>query len=107
MEHELKTYGDLLEALKTFTPEQLAQKPYIFIDDAEFAEKIGSIGEYGQDIYSYDDDDENCGEIEDIKSCCKENNEEFDETKLKLMTPKGTIFLYNQWRSGFEDTKES
>src|ERR1700739_970355 len=106
-ENEIINWGDLFDVLKTFTPAQLAQKAMILIDDNSYAENISSISEIGEDIYIYNEDEDISGSLQDIKDTLSMDNEPLDEQKLRLITPKTTIFAYNAWRAGNENEIEA
>ncbi len=89
---EIKTYGDLLEALKAFTPEQLQQTASILIEDDSYSKPVTSIDPIGDDIYVNKDDDEDGGTLETLKEI---HGEEFKEEDYELGTKAGRIFLYS------------
>lgn len=92
MEHNIKTYNDLLEALKTLSPEQLNQDCSVLICDDSLAKKVDSISCITEDIYVNKSDNEDMGSLSDLEQL---HLEDFDKDDYKLCTPAGRIFIYS------------
>lgn len=92
MESNIKTYNDLLESLKLFTPEQLQQNCSVIIDDESMAKEIKSVSIISEDIYINKDDTDDLGSLKDLKEM---HREDFERDDYVLSTTAGRIFLYS------------
>ena len=87
------TWDDLSKAFGALPEDKRKEQVYISMGDEPEAIEISSLLTVSEDIYiSNDDDMEDCGTLEDLKYI---HGADFNETNYKLITPKGTAFLWD------------
>lgn len=84
-------WKDLKKFVNDLNEDQLENTVHVFIEDADVASPITEAFLMEDDIYSNEDEPEDCGSLEDLKSA---HMEDFDESQYRICTPKGTPFLY-------------
>lgn len=84
------TWQELKDFINQFPEEYLTMKVPVMFADENPARYMNEPFFIQEDVYVYDGDWENSGDLKVLK----EVNEDFDENLLQLVTKKGTPFLW-------------
>jgi hypothetical protein len=85
------TWNDLAKAIEQMPEGFRANQVCIAIDDEDIFRRVAGLETMREDIYVNNDDDEDCGSLEELQAM---NEEDFKLTDYRLTTPKGTPFLW-------------
>lgn len=88
------TWDELKTFVNSLSEEQLKNKIPVLFQDETAARYLLEPFKMENDIYAHIDDDENAGTIEELKQCCKDQGEPFNENEYYICTKKGTPFLW-------------
>ena len=84
--------------LKNFVnkiPEKFLDKTAVILfEDESTARELLEPFTMPHDVYMYNDNDEDCDSLDELRKQKKYDDEPFDESLAKLVTPKGTPFLW-------------
>jgi hypothetical protein len=86
------TWADLAAAIILMPEEFQSNQVCISVEDESEFRTVPSLEKIEQDIYVNNDDDEDCGPLEELREM---HGEDFDISNYRLATPKGTPFLWD------------
>lgn len=76
-------------------PEKYLEKTAVILfEDESTARELLEPFTMQDDIFMYDENDEDCGTLKELRDQKKYDDEPFDESLAKLVTEKGTPFLW-------------
>ena len=88
------TWQDLEDFVKKIPLEYKEKTAMILFQDEEQARELLEPFFMRDDIYIFDDNSEDCGTLEELKEILADAEPPFDEKLCKLVTKKGTPFLW-------------
>lgn len=88
------TWQDLEDFVKKIPLEYKQKTAMILFQDEEKARELLEPFFIENDIFMYDDNDEDCGTEKELREIAKINGFDFDKGLCKLVTKKGTPFLW-------------
>lgn len=86
------TFNDLKIAISKLSEEQLSKQ--VFVQREEETVTVNELAVLEEDIYQHIEVDEECGPLEDLKTGA---GDDFKIENYKLVTPKGTPFLAEEF----------
>lgn len=86
------TWNDLLDKINKMSEEQRERQVWVSIEDEDYGRNIKDIQFIEEDIYVHIEENEEIGTLEDLKTVV---GDDFDIENYKLLTPKGTPFLWD------------
>lgn len=93
---ELKviTWQELKEFVNSLPAEYMDKPAHILFQDETTARGLLEPFQIKNDIYMFDDNTEDCGTLEELRELMADAEPPFDEALCKLITKKGTPFLW-------------
>lgn len=88
------TWQMLKDFVNKIPDEHLQKTAVILFEDESTVRELLEPFTLENDIYIYDDNDEDSGTLKELRDQKKYDEEPFDESLAKLVTPKGTPFLW-------------
>ena len=88
------TWQDLEDFVKKIPLEYKQKTAMILFKDEEKVRELLEPFFIENDIFMYDDNDEDCGTENELREIVKINGNDFDKGLCKLVTKKGTPFLW-------------
>nr|DAL98541.1 MAG TPA: hypothetical protein [Caudoviricetes sp.] len=86
------TWNDLLKKISEMSEEQREKQVCVSFEDNEYFKNIENVQFIEEDFYVHIEDNDEIGTLKDLKSIA---GEEFDIQNYKLITAKGTPFLWD------------
>lgn len=88
------TWQELKDFVNSIDEVHLSSEVLVQFEDETLARNMQEPYKLENDIYMFDDNTEDCGTLEELKELMQDAEPPFDEKLCKLITKKGTPFLW-------------
>jgi hypothetical protein len=92
--NEFITWEKLKEFVNSIPPVYLEKTAHVLYEDNSIGKLLSESFFIEDDVYIFDDNEEDCGTLEELKMLMEDAEPPFDEALCRLVTKKGTPFLW-------------